>query len=251
MLIFAHRGASADAPENTLAAVYEGLAQGSDGIEIDVRHSLDGKVFAIHDNNFQRTAGAKLTVGKTFSHKIKTLDAGSFKNKKFAGEKVPLLEEVLDAVPAGKLLQIELKGKKPAVAEVLEIIMKSGKSPAEITLISSSFNILKALKDRQENIKTAWIYAKKPIYRNNIPKISKLLAAFKENCIDALDFDCRLGIDKKYMDLLHKYGIKAYSWTVNDPARAAYFKEIGVSGIATDSPAFMRNALSKTDRSIL
>src|SRR4051794_20206839 len=102
MQIIAHRGASHDAPENTLAAVRLAWAQHADAVEIDVHLTRDGRLAVIHDPDTQRTAGIPQLVTETTLADLQRLDAGAWKGASFAGEKIPALEDVFALVPAGK-----------------------------------------------------------------------------------------------------------------------------------------------------
>lgn len=107
-VIFAHRGASAHAPENTLAAFELALAQGADGVELDAKLSADGKVVVIHDATVDRTTGAHGRVKDLSLADIRSLDAGSFFSEKFNGEKIPTLDEVFESIGKRAFINVEL-----------------------------------------------------------------------------------------------------------------------------------------------
>src|SRR6476646_6938394 len=110
-LIIAHRGASIDAPENTLAAFKSAWPQGADGIETDIRLTADGRVVCIHDEDTRRVTGGQqvLVIANTRYADLKPIDIGGWKGPKWRGEAIPTLDDALDAVPAGKYAFIELK----------------------------------------------------------------------------------------------------------------------------------------------
>src|SRR5512147_1736179 len=107
-IIFAHRGASAHAPENTLAAFELALSQGADAIELDVKLSSDGQVVVIHDPTVDRTTGAKGRVKDMTLADMRTLDAGSFFSQNFVNEKIPTLEEVFETMGKRLFINVEL-----------------------------------------------------------------------------------------------------------------------------------------------
>src|SRR5512139_1857475 len=111
-IIFAHRGASAHAPENTLAAFELALAQQADAIELDVKLSADGRVIVIHDSTVDRTTDGHGKVKDMSLADLKALDAGSFFSSEFAGEKIPTLDEVFEAVGRRTFINIELKNHR-------------------------------------------------------------------------------------------------------------------------------------------
>src|SRR5512145_1023455 len=92
-VIFAHRGASAHAPENTLAAFELAIAQQADAVELDVKLTADGQVIVFHDSTVDRTTNGHGKVQDMTLAELKALDAGSFLGSQFAGEKIPTLEE--------------------------------------------------------------------------------------------------------------------------------------------------------------
>ena len=123
--IVAHRGASHDAPENTLAAFRLGFEQGADAIEGDFRVTRDGVIIAMHDADFRRTTGDPRRVEDVDFEDVQQLDAGSWgrwAGGAFAGERVPRLEEVLAIVPEARVLFIEVKGTRTMVPALIETI---------------------------------------------------------------------------------------------------------------------------------
>jgi len=108
-IIFAHRGASAHAPENTLAAFELALSQGADAIELDANLSADDEVVVIHDSTVDRTTNGHGRVAQLPLTELRSLDAGSFFSEKYCGEKIPLLEEVFEAIGKKIFINVELK----------------------------------------------------------------------------------------------------------------------------------------------
>ena len=107
-VIFAHRGASAYAPENTLAAFELALAQKADAIELDVKLTADGRVVVMHDATVDRTTGAHGRVRDMSLEDLRALSAGSFFSEQFQNEKIPTLEDVFEAVGRRTFINIEL-----------------------------------------------------------------------------------------------------------------------------------------------
>src|SRR5580704_16419303 len=107
--VIAHRGASFDAPENTLAAFRLAWKQGADGIEGDFYLTDDGEIVCLHDSDTGRTGDRKLSVGQSTLEQLRKVDVGISKGEKFRGERIPTLAEVLAIVPAGKRIFIEVK----------------------------------------------------------------------------------------------------------------------------------------------
>jgi glycerophosphoryl diester phosphodiesterase len=120
--IFAHRGASAHAPENTLAAFQLALAQHADGIELDVKLSADGHVVVIHDPTVERTTDAKGRVKDMSLAQLRGLDAGSFFAQSFRSEKIPTLEEVFESMGKRLFINVELTNYNSPRDQLVETV---------------------------------------------------------------------------------------------------------------------------------
>ena len=108
-MIIAHRGASFAAPENTLAAINAAWRAGADAVEVDIRLTADGRIVLMHDSSTRRTTDKDYSIANTCSSLLRKLDAGSWKNDRYTGEKIPFIEDVIRTVPTGKKLFIEIK----------------------------------------------------------------------------------------------------------------------------------------------
>lgn len=140
-LIFAHRGASAHAPENTLAAFALAIEQGADAIELDAKLSADGHAIAIHDLTVERTTGAQGRVQDLTLAKLRSLDAGSFFSPKFHGEKIPLLEEVFEHFGRRTLINVELSNHDTPDDRLVETVcMLVKKFNLQKQILFSSFH---------------------------------------------------------------------------------------------------------------
>lgn len=189
--IFAHRGASADAPENTMAAFRLALEQGADGIELDIQMSADGKLVVIHDETLDRTTNGSGLVCLQTADQLRRLSAGKG-HPGYADERIPLLEEVLEWIaPTGLKLNIELKnGIIPYPDMEEKAVRLVRRYNMEYRVIFSSFNhySIAKLAGIAPDIEPAilymaglyrpWEYAKKigaralhPLYYNAIPEI--------------------------------------------------------------------------------
>src|SRR5438552_9814499 len=121
MEIIAHRGASHDAPENTLASVNLAWRQHADAVEIDVQFSKDGKLVVIHDNSTRRTGRVNKKVSEQTLSELRRLDVGRWRGRTWSGQRIPTLDEVLATVPHGKRLYVELKCGPDGLAEFIRI----------------------------------------------------------------------------------------------------------------------------------
>ena len=229
-IIIAHRGASRQAPENTMAAFTRALELGAGGIELDVHLSADGHLVVTHDEQVDRTSDGKGLIRDKTLQQLKDLDFGSWFSEHFKGEKIPTLEEVLDLVRDWNgLLNIEIKNGPvfyPGIEKAVSDAVAQYKL-ANRTIISS-FNHYSLVEIRKLNpeIKTAplymaglyepWQYARSlgacaihPLFYNIVPEVMK---------------GCKLN------------GIMVNPFTVDQPEYIKAMAAAGVDGIITNVP---------------
>jgi glycerophosphoryl diester phosphodiesterase len=125
----AHRGASFLAPENTVAAAKLAWELGADAVEVDIHLSKDNRIMVIHDKDTKRTCSGKknLTIADSPSTLLRDLDAGIWKDPKYKGEKIPFLTEIIETVPEGKTLVVEIKCGSEVIPPLVREIEKCKK----------------------------------------------------------------------------------------------------------------------------
>lgn len=242
--IVGHRGASHDAPENTLPSVRLGFEQGADAVEVDVFATSDGRIVVIHDPDTQRVAGLKLNVAKSTLAQLRELDVGSWKGEQWAGTVIPTLDEVLEAVPEGRRLLIEVKCEKSALPHLEQAIAASGKRE-RVALISFSLPLLAQAKRMMRDVPAYWVYgfSLRERARWGNPTMHGLIRKAEKAGLDGLDLDGDGPITQAFVEKLRAKGMDLYVWTVNDPKRARELLAMGVMGITTDRPGYMRQQL--------
>jgi glycerophosphoryl diester phosphodiesterase len=233
-LVWAHRGASADAPENTVAAFSLALAQGADGIELDAQRLASGEVIVVHDDSLVRTTGfAALATDASYSV-VRTLDAGSWKSERFRGERVPLLMEALEAFP--RLVNVELKCDRRddggLTAEVVRVVRAAR---AEERVLLSSFNPICLWRARilAPGIARAVLFESEQRWILRSAVAAPLVGASAMHPEHVL----------ATADRVRSWQRRGYSlacWTVDDPEAAARLHAIGVGAIFTNRPGVMR-----------
>jgi glycerophosphoryl diester phosphodiesterase len=243
--IVAHRGASFDAPENTLAAVRLAWEQKADAAEFDVYLSKDGKIVVIHDATTKRTAGVDRKVVDQTCDELRKLDVGKWKDAKFAGEKIPTLEEVLATVPAGKRVFIEVKCGPEIVPELDRVLKAAKLRPEQTAVISFNADVIAAAKKARPDLQAYWIVNLAP--KKQKPRTAEeLIAKGKEIKADGLDLSATPEIlDKTFGDKVKAAGFKLYVWTVNDAGLAKKMIAAGAESITTDRPGWLREQLAK------
>ncbi len=245
MEIIGHRGASFDAPENTLASVHLAWAQGADAVEIDVHLSLDGRLVAIHDANTRRTTRVNRKVARQTLAQLRALDAGRWKAPRWAGEKIPTLEEVLGTIPPGQRLFVEIKSRADAAPELANALSRCQCPATQVVFISFSLPLLKSLKRSFPNLEVCWINELKRSWRTHRrPDATMLIHKIKAAGLDGLDLKARKSITPGFVKAIHEAGLKLYVWTVDSPAVAKALARAGVDGLTTNRPGWLREQLA-------
>jgi len=209
--VFAHRGASTQAPENTLAAFELALAQGADGIELDVKLSADGKVVVIHDATVNRTTGAIGRVKDLSLAEMRSLDAGSSFSEKFAGEKIPTLEEVFETLGKRAFVNVELTNYNTPRDHLVETVCMLVKkfNVQKHVLLSSFF---------PSNLSRARSYL--PEVPGGLLALSGLLGAWSRSFgfsfgkYQALHPNIK-DVTHEQVQRVHRLGRRIHVWTVN------------------------------------
>lgn len=245
--IIAHRGASSDAPENTLASFREAWNQKADGIELDIRLTKDGRIVVIHDESAKRTAGAELVVKDHPLDALRKLDAGVWKGDKWKNEPIPTLEEVWGVLPAGKMVYIEIKCGPEVLPELARVISKSGKGVEQLRIIAFDFETLVKSRVLMPDLKTLWLVGgtKNKITGKTVyPDLAEVSAKAAAAGMAGLDLNLGFPLDAAAVAAIKEKGLTVAVWTVNDPAAAKRFAAAGVDAINTDLPARIRGALN-------
>lgn len=241
VLNFAHRGASRDAPENTLAAFRLALEMGADGVELDVQASKDGEAVVIHDFTVDRTTDGHGAVRDKTLAELKELDAGSWFDERFAGQRIPTLQEVILEVGQQLVLDIEIKAKAlssaPLVAEVVRLIEDHNLVHRAIV---SSFNpfVLRRVKRLNPHIPTGLLY------HFDLPgHLLRTLLVFLANP-DALHPEKHL-VTQEYMAWAKERGYRVNVWTVDEPAEMERLIALGVDGVITNRPEVLASLIDR------
>lgn len=228
-LIIGHRGASADLPENTLAAFALAVEQGADGIELDVQFSADNQIVIFHDSTLERLTGSMRKVSELTTQELKDIDLGE-------GQTISTLDELFEMMGPRVLYNIEIKelslrdnGLETAVADRIESF-----GLQDLALISS-FNPLSVRRARNafsRSIPVALIRMK------GIFKYTYLLAS------EQADNPHYSMVDETYMAWAKKRGYRVHAWTVDDPQEASRLANLGIHGIITNKPQYIRQHLN-------
>jgi glycerophosphoryl diester phosphodiesterase len=244
--IVGHRGASYDAPENTLSSIRLGWEQRADAVEFDIYLSKDGQIVLSHDKDTERTSGVKKLIVDQTVAELRKLDVGKWKDAKFAGEKIPLLSEVLATIPQGKRVFIEIKCGPEIVPELTRVLKASGQPPAALAIICFEDAVVAACKKALPQHQVYWLVSIKRDKQTGEwnHTADELIARAKELHADGLDLSACDFIDAAFGKRVRAEELGLYVWTVNDPAVAKQMIAAGVQGITTDRPAWLREQLA-------
>ncbi len=231
--IMAHRGSSKAAPENTMAAVRQAIADGADWVEIDVQETADGEIVVFHDSDFMKLAGVDLKIWDATLADLKDIDIGSWFDANFESERVPTLAQVLDECRGKIGVNIELKyyGHDDQLEQRVVDIVESHKMTEDVVFMSLKIDAVKKMKSIRPQWKTGLLMS---------------VAAGALNRIDA-DF---LAVNASFVDRgfireAHDGGKEVYVWTVNDAITMSTMIGRGVDGLITDEPARARSVLQQ------
>ncbi len=236
--VMAHRGASTEAPENTMAAFQKAIDDMADYIELDVQLTNNGEVIVMHDSNAYRTTGVDANIVNMTYKEVKTLDAGSWFSDEYVGENVPSLKEVLELTQGKIKLNIELKpaDNGTALAKNTVRLIEKYNMVNDCVITSFSESALKAVKTYNQEIKVGYILsaAYGDFYDMKNVDFFSVNAAF---------------LSKRTIDAIHNSGKRVYAWTVNNKESIKNLTNKGVDGIITDNPVLARETIYSRDTS--
>tara|TARA_X000001036_G_C20519069_1_gene741347 strand:- start:207 stop:935 length:729 start_codon:yes stop_codon:yes gene_type:complete len=237
--IIGHRGASDDAPENTISSIKEAFVQGADGVEVDVRLTKDERVVCIHDKNTVRTTGLSLEVKNTNYRELKNLDAGSWKGAAWKDELIPSLEEVLKEVPLNKEIFIEIKTSLEIIDPLISLVLSSKIMQKNITMISFNAEVIKEIKLRLPEVTCNLLTAFDPSYNEkDLPQLLKKIDA------DGVGVQNHAKLTKDFIDKIKNINKDVHVWTVNEGEKAKKYSLLGLSSITTNKPRYIKYFLS-------
>ena len=238
-LVIAHRGASAFAPENTMAAFRLAKDLGADGIELDVMLSADEKLVVIHDQSVVRTTNGQGKVNEMGWDELKTLDAGSKFEARFSEEPLPLLDQVFEELGGQFLINVELKNyatpHDQLTEKVIGLILKMGLSESVILSSFNARNLLKA-KSLQPSIPRGLLTLPGLL---GFPYRSWLGNRYHYDALHPYHKD----VNARMVSHLHAQGKKVNVWTVDKPEDLLRMRNLGVDMIICNDPVHAREVV--------
>ena len=243
VMIVAHRGASGEAPENTIPAFELAWKQGADAIEGDFFLTKDGHVVCLHDGNTKKLAGKNLVVKDSTLAQLRKLDVGSRKGAAFRGTRIPTIQEVFKTIPAGKKIYVEIKCGVEILPALFREIGHSKLKKEQIVFICFDTKVIQAVKKRAPQFKAYWLCGLKRSRGGVVtPSLAKVLTTLRQIKANGLS-SSRDGIDGNFITGLQRGGFEHHVWTVNDAKTAQWFAKRGTRSITTDYPGKIGRSL--------
>jgi len=231
-LIWAHRGASADAPENTLAAFRLAEQQEAEGIELDVQLCHDGVPVILHDETLDRTSNGRGPVARVALADLARLDAGSWFGSEFAGEPLPTLATVLDW--AGTRIRLNLEIKDAAAGSALLDLLRN--YPRARVLVSSfNHRLLEQLRREDPDLPLGFLLDSR-FWRRSLARAMASRATSLHPRADQ--------VSRPLIRACHAAGLRVYVWTVDRLDLARKLQRMGVDGVFSNHPGRLRRELA-------
>lgn len=248
-LIVAHRGASHDAPENTMAAFRLAWEQGADGIEADFHLSRDGEIVCIHDADTERVAGERQVIVETPLQSLRQLDVGRLKDARWQGERMPTFAEVLAAIPEGKWFFIELKTGPEIVEPLAKELSGYQGDRSKLVIISFKADTIARCKELLPSITAHWLtgFKRDEATGQWRPDAETVARMVHTTGADGVGMQGRREVvDRAFLERIRGGGVAEFHvWTIDDPEDARFFQAAGTVGITTNRPALIRQALQR------
>jgi glycerophosphoryl diester phosphodiesterase len=233
VLVFAHRGAASEAPENTMASFKRAIEDRTDYVELDVQESADGVVLVAHDADLMKVARSPLKIWQTAAAELQAVDIGSYFSPQFSDQRVPTLADALALCKDVTRMNIELKdyGHDQRLEErVVELVEAAGMQDRIVTM-SLSHGMVAKMKSLRPNWTSGLLLAK------GIGRVSELKADF-------LAVESGMAT-RRFIRQAHAAGKPVYVWTVDDANRMIRMIGLGVDGLITNKPALAKQVLAE------
>ncbi len=240
ILIAAHRGSSGTAPENTLAAFREAIAAGADMIETDVQFTKDNQLVAFHDSHHFRAGRGSIDIGNMTAEELKEIDAGSWFNSKFSGERIPLLSDIFTLIKDKVFLNIELKFQKhnnyeDKIRQFLNLINEY-EMKSQVVVASFHYGLLDIIKQIAPDV---------PVCAIKIPWDRTLPSKIAEKHGSEV-FICSIRqINEKISDDARRHDIFVGVYTVDNEKALSKALKHNVGAIGTNYPAKIKQLLDE------
>lgn len=251
MKVIAHRGASAEAAENTLASVRRAIARDADHVEIDVQRTKDGELVVLHDTTLARTTDVRRVfpdrapwlVGDFTADEIARLDAGGWHSEQYAGERVPTLAEVVEVLRSsrtGLLVEMKATALHPGLAVDVAAALRGMPGYVDDAVRAGRLAVQSFDHDAARQHKE--LLPSVPVGALGTPSRPELgaLATWADQ-VNPVHWSVR----PSFVEAVHRHGMRCHVWTVNRPHHMRRALALGVDGVITNHPATLRRVLDE------
>jgi glycerophosphoryl diester phosphodiesterase len=241
-MIVAHRGASQEAPQNTIPAFKLAWKQGADAIEGDFHLTKDGHIVCIHDRDTKKVSNTNLVVSDSTLSELRQVDVGAWKDPAFEGVLIPTLAEVLSTIPKGKTIYIEVKCGVEIIPPLLEALRKSGLKREQLRVISFKDEVIQALKASAPQYQAFWLCSFRKNKADVIkPPLQQVLNTMQRIQADGLSSNA--DVPHSVIEAVKQQGYEWHVWTINDLEEAQRMTALGASSITTDVPGHIQTGI--------
>jgi glycerophosphoryl diester phosphodiesterase len=225
VFVTAHRAGPLRAPENSLAALRQAIAEGADYAEIDVQLSADGTPFVVHDRDLRRVAGQSTIIAQAHDDELRSADIGSRFSSEFAGERLATLEEFIDAARGHIRLSVELKyyGPDPRLVPCVVQILRDKHSTDQASIISLEYDALRQVRRLDPELRLGYLVAAR-------------LGDVTRSDVEFLSVEKR-ALNRQLQKQAAARGLRIAVWTVNDRDEMVRLLARGAEDLVTDDPA--------------
>ncbi|MBN1850031.1 MAG: glycerophosphodiester phosphodiesterase [Deltaproteobacteria bacterium] len=246
VLIIAHRGESFDAPENTLSAINLAWRRNVDAVEIDIRLSKDDKIVVIHDEDTMRYGGTSQKVSRQTLEELKKIDVGAYRGEAWRHETIPTLDEVLDTIPKGKHLFVEIKCGTEVISPLKQLFSNRSSLYKSVIFIGLDLETMRAVKKGCPRHDAYWVCELEEFTNpgNWSPALEALIAKTKKAGLDGVDVFACDAVNPWFIQKVHSAEMRLYVWTVNEAEEAKRLRDAGVDGITTDRAMWLKGILT-------
>lgn len=244
--MIAHRGASWLAPENTMASIQLAWEMDVDAVEFDIYLTADGEIVLFHDRNTNRITGRDQLVEEQTLAELRELDYGAWKGSQWEGEQIITLDEALAATPKGKRMIVDVKSDTRIVDPMLEAFDRSGLHPFQIVVIAFSYELAAKTKRLRPHQQVLWLEGFRQDEESGqwTPAIEELIERALEANLDGLNLRfVGPATVPENIALIRDAGLGYYVWTVNEIEDAERAMALGVDGLTTDRPVWIKKQL--------
>lgn len=242
-MIVAHRGASRDAPENTIPAFKLAWEQGADAIEGDFHLTQDGHIVCIHDSDTKRISNANLVVRESTLADLRASDVGAYRGETFKGTGIPTMGEVLSTIPHQKTIYVEIKCGPEIIPTMLDELKGSGLRREQIVLMCFDKGVLQKVKATAPYYRASWLCEFKKDDNGEVrPALETVLATLALTKAEALSSNT--AIPESFIRAIEEQGYEWHVWTVDNPITARRMKALGARSITSNAPGLIRKELA-------